>query len=152
MKNLFLFLVLFVSNISIACSCISYGREKSLDVAETVFSGKIISKKIFSPRELQNPSFTTTMIRYTVAIFEVYKGKIQTKTLEIYSEADGASCGYLFQVGKKYTIYTFAKNGIESDESKLKKMLYTNACTRTKLFDQTESKEIKSICKTKGYS
>jgi hypothetical protein len=87
-----------------------------LDRAEKVFSGNVI--EIRYEQEKSEASMGTSRRSNLFEVDQVWKGLEQSRTI-VYS--DGGSCGFMFEEGKSYMVYTYDKNG----ES------YTNFCNRT---------------------
>ena len=87
-------------------------------------------------------------------ITNLYKGEIKNDTVIIYTTRTGASCGYTgFELGREYLIYTVL-NGYFSNffdlnfkDIKLesKNTFWTNHCTRTTVYNEVESKELKKL-------
>ncbi len=136
MKYLFLFIALFYTNhITIACSCLPPGLPKTeLKKSDLVCTGKIISIRKFD-------NYTN---EFTILIIKYFKGKKRSKTLTVLSEINtGASCGYPFELGKEYIIFSskepftkFIKDENGKTHRKIEKRYYTNSCKRTKLIEE----------------
>ncbi|MBI2572815.1 hypothetical protein HYV86_03070 [Candidatus Woesearchaeota archaeon] len=122
---LYLFCILVTSSIALACSCIQPGSpQESLDQATAVFVGKVI--------EIQPPILplsSTDPIKVTFEVSQVWKGDI-TQTTIVKTAQDSASCGYLFELGQEYIVYTYDYNQ-DGD-------LATGLCTRTALLSRAQ--------------
>ena len=79
----------------------------------------------------------------------IYKGKIKTKTVEIITGVGGGDCGYSFNIGQDYIIYSNYKTHYYKEGKKVQKYLYTNICTRTCKSNSNEINEINKILKCK---
>jgi len=111
-------LVFFIVSLSIApetsyaCWCPKLEPQAELDRAEKVFSGNVI--EIQYVQEKNGPSTHAVLFE----VDRVWKGVEQSRTI-VYNKGD--SCGFNFEEGKSYMVYTYDKNG----ES------YTNFCYGT---------------------
>jgi hypothetical protein len=151
-KQFLLIAFLLTSSIkACACSCYTQAREKGLDNAKNVFTGKILSRDLIKV-DRDKKGNSTMQAKYTVLITERYKGKVNTDTVEILTGLGGGDCGFNFNIGEVYTIYTGSQKIRFSETKKSKKINYTSICTRTNLFDKNEREEIVKYCKIKGYS
>jgi hypothetical protein len=101
---------------SFACWCMKLDPEAELDRAEKVFSGNVI--EIQYEQEKNEASMGTSRRANLFEVDQVWKGVEQSRTI-VYS--NGGSCGFMFEEGKSYMVYTYDKNG----ES------YTDFCNRT---------------------
>jgi hypothetical protein len=77
----------------------------------------------------------------------MFKGKSSSDTLTIITPIKDAGCGYRFDLGKRYIVYatvrdeTFPGNIIKRISTS-DKVYWTNLCTRTAEWSQTEEDEI----------
>ena len=149
-KNIFLVVGLFfIVNYSFACSCI--GGKPNVDEAtkssDLVFKGKLIDKKIFIIDTLWPGE---KMIRYTFKVESTFKGKIKHK-ISIVTGLGNGDCGYRFELGKEYIVYS-KKEKIELPlENKIKKFFVTDICTRTTYKVKEEEKKLKAYIKQFGW-
>jgi hypothetical protein len=97
-----------------------------------VFSGEVIGRvDLWADREIQS---TGDPIEYEFRVEKVWKGAPR-KTLRVYSARAGATCGYVFQVGKRYLVYArILKKGWlgDSHDDALKGRLSASLCSRTR--------------------
>lgn len=115
--------------------------------------GKVLSKeKVIVPQKL--PGIETTIYhryyKFTFTIECKYKGKIKTDTVEIITGVGDGDCGYNFEIGKNYVVYSNWKKKYFREGSKVSKFLYTDICTRTTELvkkEDTEIKKHKKLCK-----
>ena len=110
-----LFFVSFVLSLSsvIACSCIPVGSvSDELNKSDYVFQGKVLK-------------INSELLGYTKEItFEVeslWKGANNSKEIKVYTGQDSAMCGYNFEVGNEYLVYS-----VDTEEG-----LLTGLCSRT---------------------
>jgi hypothetical protein len=81
----------------------------------------------------------------------MHKGKVKNKILTILTgPARGGDCGYRFEIGSSYTIFTYTHPVIINGKT-VNKFLTTSICTRTQKFEEKEYNEIVKHCKSKGY-
>lgn len=130
---------LFVAaNDLFACSCVASPNPVKQQVKDSyansaaIFSGEVVS---ITPKDEW-----TVAVKFKVA--KSWKGKF-SKEIIITTSKDSAMCGYNFEVGKKYLVYT----------SGAKESLSTTNCSRTSIFgDKQEIKFLDKLKKTKGKS
>lgn len=127
---LFLVSLSLAPKTSFACWCIKQDTKTSLDQAEKVFSGSVI--EIQYEQERNAPTGTNRRANL-LEVDQVWKGDEQSRTI-VYS--DGGSCGFTFEEGKSYLVYTYDNNG----ES------YTNFCNRTVELSQA-GEDVKALGK-----
>lgn len=155
MKKYILIVILFLTSFSFACSCI--GKSKiitSLKSADAVFVGKVISSKKVkikmdsSSTGIDSLHFLSRM-EYKISISQRIKGKVLNDTVKIYSGFGNGDCGFGFNVGQKYIVYSNYE-----DYSLWGKVnfLSTDICMRTMIYDDKEYKKLIRIGKRKGYS
>lgn len=112
-----------------ACSCL-FAEDKSLD--EKVREGYLNSIAVFSGEVSQivkEPG--TNQIKVKLKVKESWKGKF-VREVTIRTAQDSATCGYKFEVGKKYLVYA------AGEENNLR----TDICTRTSLLKPNEDVSI----------
>src|SRR3989344_5939889 len=120
--SIFIIASIFVN----ACSCAMLGSpEESLQVANAVFSGRVVSVEM--PQGFIQSSVDP--VRVTFEVDRFWKGPA-FKEREIITPRSSASCGYYFNKGKSYLVYTYFDK--ESQEE------YTGICSRTKLVDDAK--------------
>lgn len=95
-----------------ACSCIPPPPpKKALEQSTAVFSGKVV--KINRVGDHNHVTF---------AVDQSWKGAAE-KNLTVVTHVHGATCGYGFELEKKYIVYCYG--------AKDEKLLRTGLCTRT---------------------
>ncbi|HEY0550491.1 MAG TPA: hypothetical protein VGF13_12885 [Verrucomicrobiae bacterium] len=111
-----------------ACSCLPNPPPKeALAKAAAVFSGTVENTEKSSYRvTYDGKEFTHERIKVTVRVQESWKGT-NAATLVIYTETDGAMCGYSFAKGTRYIIYA---------HQDAKKDLLVSLCSRTAALSQ----------------
>lgn len=84
-----------------ACSCLAraYSQQEKLDATSTVFLGTVTS---ITETEMQNT--------VTLDVSAYWKGPVM-KTKTVTTAKDSAACGYNFEVGVKYLVYTNSSEG-----------------------------------------
>ena len=111
-------LVLFSASMAQACTC---GRvpttKESLKHSTAVFSGKVTKIE----------PFKKYYFKVTFEIDRTWKGT-KGKTETVLTPNSGAGCGYTFEKGKSYLLYSYRP---KEDEIK-PPPLYTIICSRTK--------------------
>lgn len=123
MKKIFLIaasLLVLNSNPASACSCMPTTPQQSFKNSRAVFAGKVID--VVEQSET-NPDTPEPLAGFKV-IFEVskiWKGKVEKQQV-VLTSGSSASCGYYFEKGKEYLVYT---SGQES-------VMETGLCSGTK--------------------
>ena len=94
-----------------------------------------------------------SLFKVRVLVTERFKGENIIDTIAIYTPMFGGSCGYRFQMNKEYIIYgsgrgfysTFFDRKDEDGRVEREHTYWTNHCTRTKMFDEMEAKELRTL-------
>ena len=149
MKRIFLLLlIVFVSTAtSFACTCIEIKEsirkkiEQAYSQSDIIFTGKVLSKEIKTHDEYTS---SRDPIIYTVEIINLIKGEYKTGTIEVVSERSGASCGYLFELGKSYLIYSTESTHF-SDLTKNPSDIYTGLCSGNQELRRTRKMELRIL-------
>ena len=86
--------------------------------------------------------------QYTLVLSEPsFKGEFQSDTLLIRTGLTSGSCGYSFQMGKKYVVYGYeSKNEQRASIPKID-FFWTDNCTRTNLHSKKERRTLAKITK-----
>lgn len=93
------------------------------------------------------------LTKVLLKVEKVYKGIATSDTLTIYTGINGAACGSRFTAGEKYIIYgsskTYFGNTFMPEENypSGQNTYWTNSCTRTMLYNNTEAGELEKIGK-----
>ncbi|MFT5969618.1 MAG: hypothetical protein ACI8ZO_000108 [Flavobacteriales bacterium] len=141
-----------------ACSCIGLASAKSaLKSSEMVFVGKAISKEIVQVLDLELTElypldsarfhefpYTTHVAKYKFQIKKLYKGFTQSDTLIVFTGVGGGDCGYSFNIGVDYIVYSKDENNLTYHNDSY---TWTSICSRTRVFDITEITLIKEALK-----
>lgn len=94
-----------------------------------------------------------SLLKVTVLVTERFKGEGIPNTITIYTPVLGASCGFRFQLNQEYIIYEggglfgslFFDGGKELKNLKKPHTYWTHACTRTRVFDESEAKALRAL-------
>ena len=119
---LLFFAPVFVSNTN-ACTCIGGNSVKiELRRSDFVFVGKVISKSLIEIRDTLGfigttnkgiwETYESAKYVYKVEIITIYKGKSKSKIIEIITGIGDGDCGFTFEIGKEYIIYSEYKKKI----------------------------------------
>jgi len=163
-----LLLLTSISGRLFACSCIGQRTVKEeLKHADAVVVGTVISKQLVEltdstmikmfPNDTtmrNSPMSKMTIARYDLLVQDIYKGKIKSDTLTIYTGIGGGDCGIRFEIGLKYIIYGenetyFGQVNNDFLFPKAKNAFWTYNCLRTTAYFQDEITEIEKITKKK---
>jgi hypothetical protein len=143
---LLLISLLFYSSTSYCCTCIGEATVKQeLRRSNFVFQGKVISKKIVDIMDTLMPAIKIQKAEYTIQVLVVYKAKIEQDTIKIITGLGGGDCGFEFNIGSEYIIYSSFENKYYPQGNTVNKFLYTDICRRTRL--ATDINEIKALDK-----
>jgi len=109
--------------------------------SDVIFTGTVLSRK-----EVSNTSRKVfgSPVMFTFKISEMIKGKLQHAQIEILTNSDGASCGYDFEVGKTYLVYS-RQSDYYTHVTKSKSDLTTGLCTRNQKLKDTRKKELRIL-------
>ena len=115
--HLFVIVVVLLSGLIIseqkrayACSCVAPGSyEEGLESNDWVFDGVVINKKTKS--SLFGTKSTADLVEWTFQVNGSWKGEV-TELMTVYSAESGVSCGYEFEVGKRYAVFARELEGI----------------------------------------
>jgi hypothetical protein len=92
-----------------ACSCAAVSKQDLARTADVVFTG-----------EVDHVERAPRGIVASLTIDAVYKGG-HRGTADVSTEADGASCGFDFHAGRRYTVFAYRDSG----------RLHTSICSGT---------------------
>lgn len=95
---------------------------------------------------------TLTVARYELLVQDIYKGKITSDTLTIYTGLGNGDCGIQFEIGEKYIVYGenetyFGQLNNDFNFPKTKNTFWTYSCLRTTFYNQDEIREIEKFAK-----
>ncbi len=163
MKDLFILclaLLLIAPNAN-ACSCIMRKAPLKTNVkrafaqSQYIFSGRAIKKELKTTEyDSEVSAIVQKYVRYVVT-FEItqnFKGKKESKFVEIVTSEDSGSCGFNFEVGKVYLVYAYeSEYRLSSNfilaQDKVAPFLATDICTRTKPAGNANRKELRFLSK-----
>ena len=171
-KILFLILALSIGK-SFACTCRTTELKKELRRTSSILHVKVlkivyVSKgdiltdeehkyledKFESEPQNLNALERKSVTKVEIEIIDSYKGDIYASRLTIYTSMHGPSCGYFgFEEGKEFIVFLNPErlskrlfgdynNGINPNR------LWTNRCSRTSVFNDTKSREIREGLKS----
>lgn len=132
-----------------ACSCIfPLPPLDSLAQADAVFVGTVVSREEPPPRYiLYNDDSVQVisggdMIGWRFLALRGWKGD-SSQVVKVYTERDGAACGYPFQEGKSYLVYASSVNGGYPGQAwplvTKFPVLTTHLCSRTRSMDRASA-------------
>jgi hypothetical protein len=94
-------------NTAFACSCALQSSDVHATNATVVFTGVVTSVNGF-PLGLTCSS--TSPVAVTFDVEAVYKGDVP-RAVTVHTVSSGASCGYTFETGKRYTVFPRMNDG-----------------------------------------
>ncbi|MDC7996356.1 hypothetical protein [Altibacter sp. HG106] len=152
-KILLILLITAISSItSYACSCIEKKEsirkkiKSSYVESDLIFIGKVLEKTI-----LENELYSSSAdpVIYKFELTQVYKGNIDKKTIEVVTSRDSASCGFPFQIGKNYIVYSI-KSDFYTDRTGSNTDFITGLCRRNQELDHLRKKELRILTRLKN--
>lgn len=103
-----------------ACSCVDLTPQEKVELASTVFHGRVTAIDLFIPTARANPWFDNA-VQFQVET--VWKGAV-VESIVIVVERSTEACGFAFDLGEEYLVYADGPP------------FYTTGwCAGTKLFD-----------------
>lgn len=85
-----------------ACSCAGAGDAEYFESAEVVFTGVVVERTSHPPEGPYGSSGDP--IDFTVDVESMLKGRVDDPAV-VRTAVSGASCGFSFEVGKRYQIF-----------------------------------------------
>lgn len=92
---------------ALACSCVPFTLEERAERASAVFTGVVTRVSAF-PFGANCSSAAPVSVTFDVET--VYKGEVG-RTIVVQTVASGASCGFTFEHGKRYTVFPWSYEG-----------------------------------------
>lgn len=147
---LIIFLTVY-SSVGYCCSCIGEATvNQEFKRSDVVFTGKVIYKKIINLTDTLMPAVKIQKAEYQLQVSTVLKGKIKQDTVTIITGVGGGDCGFNFEIGKEYIVYSSFENKYYPQGNRVSKFLYTDICRRTRsATDTAEIKALRKKCKSK---
>ena len=131
MIRLLIFILALPINV-IACSCANFWGPvtiKDYNNSEFIVSGKVTQVTLNEKETVHRQR------QIEFQIDEVYKGKIDLKTVMIYTSLSDASCGLFVNENEEWVIWAYSEN----------KVISTNLCTRSKQKKYLSESDYKSL-------
>lgn len=139
--------ILFATT-SFACSCVEFKGtfrkqiEKSFSESDVIVLGKVVGIKKLNSNALLKSSADPVI--YTFEIQNILKGKLEKEVIEIVSASDGASCGYVFETGKSYLVYSRTSNFFAAKTNNAFDYS-TGLCSRNQELKKVRKKELRKL-------
>ena len=159
LRPLIIALFVLTSVPAVACTCAKVPRvskkeeiTEKYERADFVFSGNLIKKEALNKARKRSSG---DPVRYTFEIIEQYKGSFSKSTIEIVSEAFGSSCGYNFNEGLTYLVYTRASSHLNDRFPQLvddKNAHTTGLCSGNMLRKKVDKKQLRILKRLKAKS
>lgn len=168
-RYLLLLLSLFFTNCFVnACNCNS-GASLSDNVssADVIVRVKIISQTYSDKLDTLNVEYIGhshsihlrywkfKVVVYKAVVEETYKGYLKSDTISIVTGINGVHCGFKMNVDKEYIVYGFKQDYLGHSSIQRKatdhKLIWTNNCTRSWDYSESEAESIKSEVQSQMY-
>ena len=94
----------------LACSCAQREKPQLAEAASVVFTGTVTGVSGTFPISLSCSRSSLDPVFVTFEVETVYKGDV-TKSATVMTSEGGATCGYTFASGKRYTVFASPENG-----------------------------------------
>lgn len=156
---------------SLACSCEEPSLVKeSFEYADLVVYGTVLNRSYITFRETMESNKGDSLnnvltnhdnellnsdliLKIEFEIKKMYKGKVTSDTITIYTGRSSASCGYSwFKEGEDYIIYGSAESYCyklftdgENENLEKRGTFWTNHCSRTTEYNEQEAKELDKL-------
>ena len=111
----------------------AFASFKAENINDLIFAGKVISIEQI-PKQ-NKKVFIGGYLKVTLEVKEVFKGKLSTKKIDVYTSSSGASCGYNFIRGESYLVYN------QQYENKF----HTGLCSRNQNLNSLKEREKKIL-------
>ncbi|GEM_PF-2747892 len=168
MRYLLTSLLSCIGHYALCCTCILNANVKDeIDARDVVFVGKVLSNSVvdgitnktvnlplnFNVRQYNDTTIDIYKLKdeYRVLVTALYKGKIKSDTISIYTDYHGfnGACGFKFNIGESYIIYAYYSK-VDSEKITKHKKMCVNICSRTRsASDINEIKEIEKNLRNK---
>ena len=131
-------LILIQSTDLFACSCADLFKsvqkkvENAYKESDLILTGKIIDKNV---RQSTLYHRSDDLVTYTVEITTRIKGDVKSAKVSITSYRGSEYCGFIFEIGKEYLIYSYEQNN----------EYFTDLCTETKNMDSASELELNTL-------
>lgn len=172
-KKLLIAGCLLWANASFSCSCGEEGSiEESFAEADIVIHGTVVQQSSTTIKETLNPNLGDSLeelisirdkdllnselvSKIQVQVNKIYKGKVMSDTVIIYTARQSSACGYTqFKIGEEYIIYGDKESYFSSimlyekiDDSEKNGTFWTNQCTRTTRYNELEANQLDRLVK-----
>lgn len=93
-----------------ACSCVPFTKQQLVDNASAIFTGTVTTVSRAFPFGLGCSVSSADPVSVTFAVETVYRGEA-ARSVTLQTAASGASCGYEFAAGKRYTVFATTQGG-----------------------------------------
>jgi hypothetical protein len=96
---------------ALACSCVPFTKAQVVENAAVIFTGVVTAEsRQFTFGLACGTISSADPVTYAFDVQTVYKGDV-TRAATVTTAMSGASCGYEFVVGKRYTVFATSANG-----------------------------------------
>ena len=137
------------TNAAWPCSCIGGQDVKDArKVADAVFIGTVIGAQELELKSKDGLEyFPVHVMRYTLRVERSFKGRMVADEVVGYTGLGGGDCGFRFTLNERFIVYG-DRDAAMAEGSMADKPLYgrgiywTNICTRTRLYDDDEVREL----------
>lgn len=133
-----------------ACTCMPMVTvQEEIKRSDFVFKGTVKTKnKFIHITHLPDNGFTfLSDVEYVFEVETVFKGRRITKTIEVMTGYGGGDCGYIFEVGKSYIVYSSIVTPPRLSFNLFPPYLITSICTRTRPYEVSEIEGIEKYTK-----
>jgi hypothetical protein len=126
-------------------------NEEIVTIMDSVALAKHLQNGGTTDERMQQRMFGKYYIKHELIVSEAFKGVLETDTIDIYTP--GNSCRSNFEMGKDYIIYGYdhEASGIPTEASTSnvypngKNLVWTQYCSRTKLFRKQEANQLRRL-------
>ena len=129
---LFLTFLLFVSGNKTACSCSCIGDnsvKQEIKNSNEVFLGEVVNIDTIK-LHFHEGNIYFFRLKVDIRVISIFKGRLNSGFISVYSGIGDGDCGYSFQLGKEYLIYADFKTRHFNFSNSVQKFLYTDKIGR----------------------
>jgi len=145
--------LLIGTTFSLACSCLDVSVRKAIKKSEIAFVGKVvnITRNDFVESVIDHSNkvsdFKYSLYDFEFEVTEIFKGELETKTIQIKTTGSDDDCGGYYLKNKSYLIYAYTSNTNPyfGKQTKVSSYLTTDICIGSELIDKIDTKRLKKM-------
>lgn len=128
-----------------SCTCVSQSIAAQVSNADWVFKGTVINKPFEEFYQLEPGVVYNEAVRFQVK--HVYKGEIQTQSIDIGITHCSSCCEYDFKQGRTYLVFAYRRQLNAALSAPFISSHYTTMCSGTRLYSNIAGHVILHVIK-----